>query len=206
MKNKLVIIGASGHGGVVAELAIMLGYSVSFWDDGVSKKMTNYLVSERGKKVPENSSIIIGIGSNIIRENISLQYENSSFVTLIHPNSYISKNVKIGLGSVVIAGVCINNGAFIGDHCIINTGVVVDHDCKINDFVHVSPNATLCGNVTIGKGSWVGAGAIIIQGIKVGKNAIIGAGSVIIKDIPDNATVVGNPGKIIKIGSNKYEY
>jgi acetyltransferase EpsM len=95
---------------------------------------------------------------------------------------------------------------FIGDHCIINTGVVVDHDCMINDFVHISPNATLCGNVTIGKGSWVGAGAIIIQGIKVGKNAIIGAGSVIIKDIPDNATVVGNPGKIIKLGSNNYEY
>jgi acetyltransferase EpsM len=194
MKNKLVIIGASGHGGVVADLAVMLGYSVCFWDDDISKKMTNYLVSKIGEKVPEYSSIIIGIGSNIIRQNISLQYDKSSFITLIHPNSNISKNFKIGLGSVVVAGVC------------INTGVVVDHDCMINDFVHISPNATLCGNVTIGKGSWVGAGAIIIQGIKVGKNAIIGAGSVIIKDIPDNATVVGNPGKIIKLGSNNYEY
>lgn len=206
MKNKLVIIGASGHGGVVADLADMLGYSVCFWDDDTSKKMSNGSVSKRGGKVPENSSIIIAIGSNIIRENISLQYENDSFVTLIHPDSIVSKKIKIGIGSVIVAGACINNGAIIGNHCIINTGVVVDHDCLINDFVHISPNATLCGNVTIGKGSWVGAGAIIIQGIKVGKNAIIGAGSVIIKDIPDNATVVGNPGKIIKIGSNNYEY
>jgi len=163
------------------------------------------LVSERGKKAPENSLIIIGIGSNTIREKISLQYQDDSFVTLIHPNSNISKNFKIGTGSVVVAGVCINNGVFIGNHCIINTCAVVDHDCVINDFVHISPNATLCGDVKIGKGSWVGAGATIIQGIKVGKNAIIGAGSVIIKDIPDNATVVGNPGKIIKIRSNNYE-
>ena len=205
MKNKLVIIGASGHGGVVADLAIMLGYSVCFWDDDISKTMSNYLVSEREKNAPENSSIIIGIGSNIIRENISLQYVDDSFITLIHPNSNISNNFKIGKGSVVLAGVCINNGVFIGNHCIINTGAVVDHDCVINDFVHISPNATLCGNVIIGKGSWIGAGAILIQGINVGKNAKIGAGSVIIKDIPDNATVVGNPGKIIKIGSNNYE-
>lgn len=206
MKKKLMIIGASGHGGVVADLADLLGYSVCFWDDDNSKKMSNYLVSERGGKVPENTSIIIGIGSNITRENISLQYENNSFVTLLHPNSIISKNIKIGMGSVVVAGVCINNGAFIGDHCIINTGVIIDHDCVINDFVHISPNATLCGNVTIGKSSWIGAGAILIQGIKVGKNAVIGAGSVIIRDVPDNAIVVGNPGKIIKSALNNYEY
>lgn len=205
MKNKLIIIGASGHGGVVADLADLLGYSVCFWDDDISKKISNYLVFQRGKIVPENSSIIIGIGSNIIRKNISLEYENDSYVSLIHPNSNTSKNIKIGIGSVIVAGACINNGAFIGDHCIINTGVVVDHDCVINNFVHISPNATICGNVTVGNGSWVGAGAIIIQGIKVGKNVTIGAGSVIIKDIPDNATVVGNPGKIIKIGSNNYE-
>jgi sugar O-acyltransferase (sialic acid O-acetyltransferase NeuD family) len=205
MKNKLIIIGASGHGGVIADLADLLGYSVCFWDDDISKKISNYLVFQREKIVPENSSIIIGIGSNIIRKNISLEYENDSYVSLIHPNSITSKNIEIGIGSVIVAGACINNGAFIGDHCIINTGVVVDHDCVINNFVHISPNATICGNVTVGNGSWVGAGAIIIQGIKVGKNVTIGAGSVIIKDIPDNATVVGNPGKIIKIGSNNYE-
>ncbi len=205
MKNKLIVIGASGHGGVVADLADMLGYSVCFWDDDISKKVFNYLVFQRAKIVPEDSSIIIGIGSNIIRKNISLEYKNERYVSLIHPNSNTSKNIKIGIGSVVVAGACINNGTFIGDHCIINTGVVVDHDCIIKDFVHISPNATICGNVTVGKGSWVGAGSIIIQGIKVGKNVTIGAGSVIIKDIPDNATVVGNPGKIIKIGTNNYE-
>jgi sugar O-acyltransferase (sialic acid O-acetyltransferase NeuD family) len=199
MKKKLVVIGASGHGRVIADLADLMGYSVCFWDDNISIKVPGYLVFKREKFAPENSLIIIGIGSNIIRKNISSKYVNESYATLIHPSSNISKNCEIGIGSVVISGVIINNGAFIGNHCIINTGAVIDHDCVLNDFVHISPNATLCGNVSIGTGSWVGAGAVIIQGINIGENVIIGAGSVIISDIPSNATVVGNPGRIIKI-------
>ncbi len=198
MNKNLIIIGASGQGFVVANLAELLGYSVIFWDDDITKKFSDYKVVKRKKSIPDNSSIIIGIGNNKIRKNISLQYSIHSYITLIHPNSNISKKSKIGIGSVVISGVVINNGTIIGDHCIINTGAVIDHDCVLNDFVHISPNATLCGNVSIGAGSWVGAGAVIIQGINIGKNVIIGAGSVIISDIPNNVTVVGNPGRIIK--------
>ena len=199
MKKNLIIIGASGHGVVVADLAELLGYSVSFWDDDITSKLSDYKVVNRKKSIPDNSFIIIGIGSNKIRKNISKQYSIESYITLIHPKSIISRKSKIGIGSVVISGACINNGALIGDHCIVNTGAVIDHDCVINDFVHISPNATLCGNVSIGTGSWVGAGAVVLPGIKVGQNAIIGAGSVVINDIPNNTTVVGNPGRIIKI-------
>ena len=81
---------------------------------------------------------------------------------------------------------------------IINTKASIDHDCIIEDFVHISPGAILCGNVQVGELSWIGAGSVIIQGIKIGKNVIIGAGTVVIHDVPDNVTIVGNPGKIIK--------
>lgn len=201
MKKQVVIIGASGHGGVISDIADRLGYSILFWDDDTTKKVQNYKVEKREKFVPENSSIIIGIGSNLIRKKISIEFYTYNYITLVHPNSIIAKNCKIGLGTVLMSGVSINNGSFIGDHCIINTGAVIDHDCILYDFVHVSPNATLCGNVSIGKGTWIGAGAVIIQGIKIGENVIIGAGSIVINDIPDNATVVGNPGKIIKVES-----
>jgi acetyltransferase EpsM len=53
--------------------------------------------------------------------------------------------------------------------------------------------------VTVREGTHVGAGAIIIPGVTVGKWAVIGAGSVIIRDVPDFATVVGNPGRVVKI-------
>ena len=87
----------------------------------------------------------------------------------------------------------IQPGTIIGKHCIINTNVSVDHDCDISDFVHISPGATICGNVTIGELTWIGAGATIIHGISIGKNTIIGAGTVVIKNIPDNVLIVGNP-------------
>lgn len=57
----------------------------------------------------------------------------------------------------------------------------------------------MAGHVEVGEGSHIGIGVSIIQGIKIGKWCTIGAGAVIIKDVPDGATVVGNPGKIIKI-------
>jgi len=198
VKSQLFIIGASGHGGVVADIASKSGYNVSFWDDDIFKRINNFNVEKRSLIVPENSYIIIGIGSNHIREKLSSVYPEDKYITLLHPSSFISDNVIIGNGSVVMSGASINNGSVIGLHCIVNTGAIVDHDCILENYVHVSPNATLCGNVSIGHGSWIGAGAVVIQGITVGKNVVIGAGAVVISNIPDNATVVRNPGKIIK--------
>lgn len=202
---KLVIIGAGGHGNVIADIAEMLGYSFIFWvDDMRLVKNFNIVVHKRTLHIPPNSRIIIGIGNNQIREQISKQYVEGCFINIFHNNSYISKSVKIGIGSVIMAGVSINSRATIGKHCILNTGCVVEHDCVIEDYVHLSPRSTICGNVTIGKSTWVGAGATVIQGIRIGDNVIIGAGAVIISDIPDCATVVGNPGRIVKF-SQYYE-
>ena len=86
----------------------------------------------------------------------------------------------------------------IGKHVIINSAAIVDHDCIIEDFVHISPNATLSGDVRIGEGTHVGAGAVVIPGICVRRRCIIGTGSVIIKDVPDNVVIIGNPGKILR--------
>lgn len=199
MNHTLIIIGAGQHGTVIADLANLNGYRFVFWDDHISKKLNKFGVLKRKKQIPNNHKLIIGIGLNKARQLISTQYSKESYISLFHPNSIISINSKIGLGTVILAGVIINCGVIIKEHCILNTGSVVDHDCVLGKYVHISPNATLCGNVIIGSGTWIGAGATVIQGIKIGKNVTIGAGSVIINDIPDNATVVGNPGRIIKV-------
>ncbi len=98
------------------------------------------------------------------------------------PKTTVSKRAQIDEDTVVMG------------HVIINTSSTVDHDCIIQDFAHISPNATLSGGVTIGRGTHVGSGAVIIP------NITIGAGAVIIRDVVDNATVVGNPGRIIRFG------
>lgn len=75
----------------------------------------------------------------------------------------------------------------------------VDHDCQLGDGVYISPGACLAGGVTVGDLSWLGLGAAIIQHVSIGENVTVGAGAVITKNIPGNITVVGIPGKVIKV-------
>ena len=198
----MIIFGASGHSKVVLDIIFANNQTVDVIVDHHPK------VSELfGIRVTCNDEIdakeeaIIAIGNNKTRKIISENYA-VNYVTAFHPNSVISKYAKINSGTVVMANVVINPDAEVGRHCIINTSAVIEHDCKIGDFAHISPHAALAGNVSVGEGSHVGIGASVIQGVTIGKWATIGAGSVIIKDVPDFATVVGNPGRIIKINKN----
>lgn len=191
------LYGASGHAKVIIDCLLAAGFEIGRLYDGNPKVQS---LNGLPVFIPEGveSPLIISIGNNMIRRQIAESLSDILFAKAIHPCAIISPSVKIGDGSVVMAGVIINADAEIGKHCIINTGATVDHDCKIADYVHISPNATLCGNVKVGECTHIGAGSVIIQGITIGKNVIIGAGSVIIRDIPDNCTVVGNPGRIIE--------
>ena len=80
----------------------------------------------------------------------------------------------------------------------MNTSASIDHDNVLGDFVHISPHATLCGEVEVGEGTWIGAGTVVKQCVKIGKWSIIGAGSVVVNDIPDGVLAYGNPCKIIR--------
>ena len=199
-KGNFWIYGASGHGKVVLDCLLANDIVVKgFIDDDASKTILNDLpVFIRSHIDSAKDKVVFGIGENNIRKKLaeSLHY---NYHTVIHPTVSISPFAKVGLGTVVFHHAVVQSGNIIGIHCIINTKASIDHDCLIGNYVHISPGAILCGNVSIGELSWVGAGSVIIQGIKVGKNVIIGAGSVIIRDIPDNALVIGNPGKIIRM-------
>ena len=61
-----------------------------------------------------------------------------------------------------------------------------------------SPHCTLCGNVQVGEGTWIGAGSTVIPGVKIGKWSVIGAGSVVVRDIPDGVLALGNRCEVIK--------
>ena len=199
--NKFYLYGASGHCKVVIDLIKLNKGNIDFIvDDDLSKKrFLDYHVNppELVSKISQN--LIISIGNNHIRQGIADSIHINKFTSICHPQSIIDDSVKIEEGTVIMAGVVINSSSMIGKHCIINTSSSIDHDCTVNDYVHIAPNATLCGNVVIGKLSHIGAGSVIIQGMRIGANVTVGAGSVIISDIPDNSVVVGNPGKIIKV-------
>lgn len=195
----MYIFGASGHGKVIAEIAEENNILIeAFIDSDQSKnKVLDYTVIH---EIPiKQIDVVVSIGNNATRKKIVSNYFQFNYLSLIHPKTTISKRAILGEGSVVMAGASVNSDVNIGKHCIINTNASIDHECVIEDYVHISPNVALAGNVEVGEGTHIGIGTAVIQGIKIGKWCTIGAGAVIIKDIPDGATVVGNPGKIIKM-------
>ncbi|WP_075557282.1 acetyltransferase [Parabacteroides timonensis] len=141
--------------------------------------------------------LIISIGNNNIRRKIAEKLRGE-FGIAIHPSALLSPYASVGEGSVIMQGTILQSCVQVGRHCIINTGTSIDHECIIEDYVHVSPHSTLCGNVFVGEGTWIGAGTTIIPGVKIGRWSIIGAGSVVTKDIPDRVLAVGNRCKVLK--------
>lgn len=194
--NRLVIIGASGHGKVIADIALLNGYEdIVFLDDDENIKVcAGFPVV--GKTLDAYSipgDKIVAIGNAEIRERI--QDKITDVVTLIHPNAVISRRVEIGAGSVVMAGAIINSDSKIGRGCIINTGSSLDHDCVVNDFAHVSVGAHLAGMVTVGVRTWIGAGAVVINNLNICGDCMVGAGAVVVRDITKRGTYIGVPAK-----------
>lgn len=201
--KRLVIIGASGHGKVVADIAEKLGYeAILFLDDhSCGSTHAGYPVVGQVSCFREYTEheFVVAIGNAEVRSRIQeqLMNEGMAMAVLVHPMATLAKDVSVGAGSVVMAGAVINPGAVIGRGCIINTCASVDHDCIVEDYAHVSVGAHLAGTVFLGEKSWVGAGATVSNNIRVCKNCMIGAGAVVVKNIDAPGTYVGVPAKML---------
>lgn len=196
--KKLGIIGASGHGKVIADIAKKNGYSeISFFDDNENiHQCGSYPVTGKSAEARTfDGDIIVGIGNAEIRKKIQEMIPVEKLVTLIHPDAVIAEDVVIGAGTVVMAGAVINSGVQIGMGCIINTCASVDHDCILGDYVHIAVGSHLCGTVSVGSETWIGAGATVSNNIEICSECMIGAGAVIINDIKKRGTYVGVPAR-----------
>lgn len=194
--KRLIIIGAGGHGKVIADIAIRNGYTnIVFLDDDESlHECAGFpIIGKISLAKQFSDDKVVAIGKADIREKIQNTLET---VTLIHPNATISRRVKIGKGSVIMAGAVINSDTRIGKGCIVNTGASIDHDCDIGDYTHISVGVHIAGTCRIGDKSFVGAGATIINNIDVCNNCTIGAGALVIKNIEESGTYIGVPAKL----------
>jgi sugar O-acyltransferase (sialic acid O-acetyltransferase NeuD family) len=201
LKSKLIIIGASGHGKVVADIAKLNGYeNIAFLDDDEAiKNCSGYPVIGKVNDAEKfsTSTFFVAIGNNRIRQKIMNKISDLQIVTLIHPKSVIANSVILGSGTVVMAGTVINPETTVGKGCIINTCSSVDHDCFIKDFAHISVGAHLCGTVSVGNNCWIGAGATVCNNTDICDDVILGAGSVVIKNVIKPGTYVGVPAHIV---------
>lgn len=202
--DRLIIIGAGGHGKVLADAAEKTkNYkAIAFLDDKAQGSRLGYPIigaSSDAKKYLSDSEFIVAVGAADARERImkELMALGAALATIVHPAAVIGKDVSIGAGSAVLAGAVVNPSAKIGAGCIINTRASVDHDCEIGEFSHISPGATLSGEVKLGARSWVGAGATVINCISICEGCTVGAGAVVIRDITYAGTYVGVPARKI---------
>ncbi len=199
MPVDVILIGGGGHAKVVADAVLRSGDRLlGFLDDDARK--TELLGAPRLGAVSDWANyadagrFLLAVGDNRMREALA-QKLSVRWHIAIHPAAVIGEGVRVGEGSAVMAGAVVNAGAAVGRHCIVNTGAVVEHDNRIADFVHLSPRATLCGSVSVGERSHIGAGAVVINNRSVCADVVVGAGAVVARDITEPGTYVGVPAR-----------
>ena len=202
--KRIVLIGASGHGKVCAEIAELSNkYSeLLFLDDDQSiKKNGKYDVvgtsEDIYKYIDSETDFFVSIGNHKYRREIQQKIEERGgrIASLIHPNAVISEDVKIGIGTVIMPGSVINAGTIIGKGVIVNTSSSIDHDCSIGAWSHVAVGAHLCGTVDIGQRCWIGAGAVVSNNLSICADVVIGVGAVVVETIDEKGTYMGVPAR-----------
>ena len=203
--SKLLIIGAGGHGRMIADVAAATGRwsSIAFLDDDVTHLPDDLPWPVLGtcdlvkSLAGDHDSIVSGFGDNGLRhewvERISML--GIELTSVVSSQAIVSGHAKLGPGTVVMPGAIVNIGATTGRGVIINTGATVDHDCHLADGAHVAPGVSLGGGVRVGERSLIGVGASVRNGISIGRDVTVGVGAAVHADLPDDCTVVGVPAR-----------
>ena len=126
---------------------------------------------------------------------------------IIFGSRWISQRAARKTGIEIHPGATIGKGLFI-DH---GTGVIIGETTIIGDNVTLYQGVTLGGtgkeqgkrHPTLKDNVMVSAGAKILGSFTIGENSKIGAGSVVLEEVPPNCTVVGVPGRIVRMDNKK---
>lgn len=199
MTRSIVVLGAGGHGSVVVDTILALGWSVvAVYDDDEALHGTTVLGAPVVGSIADADAVgfgaVVAVADNGIRRQI-VKRVHLPFQSVVHPAAMVGRDVTIGDGTVVFAGSAIQPGARIGMHCIVNTGAQIDHHSTVDDFAHVGPGATLCGRVAIEASVLIGAASVVLPGASVGHDSVVGAGAVVARDIAANSRVKGSPAR-----------
>ncbi len=210
-RNTLVV-GSAGHARVVIDIiekegkCRIRGLLDRFRQPG--EEELGYPVLGKEEDLPDLvgshgiDSVVIAIGDNFLRGQVAARVEELcptiEFVSVVHPGASVARDVSIGQGTVVMAGVAINTLAEIGRFCILNTNSSLDHDSTLGDCASLAPNSATGGNCRIGEYAAIGIGATLVHGVDIGDHTVIGAGSLVLDSIESLTVAYGSPAKAIR--------
>lgn len=210
--DAIVIVGASGHAKVVADIVEQAGrFRLAGFLDRERPAGSEFfglpvlgseadlprLAGELGL-----AGMLVAIGDNWTRARVAGELARLvpglPFVAAAHPGARLARGASVGPGAVVMAGAVLNSDCRVGAHCIVNTGASLDHDGDMGDFSSLAPGAAVGGNVRIGAYSAVSIGACVAHGVRVGEHTVVGAGAVVLADLPDRCVAYGAPARVIR--------
>lgn len=208
MSERILIIGAGGHGQVVADALLQMQHAgaavqpIGFLDDDerlIGRRILGLPVlgATNALTAVAPDSVVLALGDNQLRRTlfVALQAQGMCFTVVQHPTAVVAPDVRVGSGTMILAGAVINTGSHIGANCIINTRSSVDHHNQIGPHVHVAPGVTTGGNVTVEEGALVGIGATVMPGRRVGSWSIVGAAALVHRDVAPRSMVTGVPAR-----------
>lgn len=202
--HNVIVIGAGGHGKVIADIILQSGDEVvGFLDDHPTLGRTVLgrpvlgTIAEAGRYLAHGCEFVLAIGNNEIRRSLARRLI-LPYYTAVHPRAIIASEVSLGVGTVVMAGAIVNPGAVIGRHCILNSGCIVEHDNQIADYVHICPGVALAGTVSVGEATQIGVGSTVRNNVSIAAGCQLGAGTVVVKDIAKAGVYVGAPARWLR--------
>jgi len=211
---RIVIVGAGGHGHVVADALLAAANAGSEWEPVGYVDDNPALVGRTLLGLPvlgfidslarlPHDGVVVAIGDNERRRSIFAQLEKRGerFGTARHPHAVVAAGVTVGAGTMICAGVIVNPCAIIGSNVILNTACTIDHHSRIADHVHVGPGVHVGGTVTVNTAALVGIGATVMPGRTIGAGSVVGAGALVQQDVADATVVVGVPARPIRMAA-----
>ncbi len=205
---EILVVGSSGHGGVVVDILEVSGKTIAgYLDDTIPIGELKRGYPILGRLADLNAvcerriiqDIALAIGDNWWRRQVYTSIEvvrKGSYPVIVHPTATIARSAQVGEGSVVMAHANVGAHARLGRFSVVNTGASLDHDSVLGDFSSLAPGAFTGGLVRIGECSAVGVGAAISDRINIGSHTVVGTGAVVVRDIPDRSVAFGNPARV----------
>lgn len=204
---KLVVIGSSGHGRVVADASQLAGHEViGFIDDFTAGGEVDGLPRLGGcERLPELTAAhpelgaVVAIGDNhnrlLVVRRVQALLPELRFPAIVHPSAIVARSVSIGHGAVLLATAVANAGARLGDFTLLNTGAIVEHDAKLETGASLAPGAIVAGWGRLGEGAAVMMGAMVREKCRIGAHTLVGMGAIVTGDLPAGTVAWGNPAR-----------
>lgn len=212
----LIIIAAGGFGReTYCSATEAIGYGTEFDVKGFLDDNPNALDGYEGYPpiigtpddyVPQEEDVFqCAVGSVKTRRELSekILAKGGEFLTLIHKTAYLSKNVKVGKGCMILAGARIQCDAKVGDYVIMQPYAILGHDVQVGNWSLINALADCGGMSKVGEMCTINTTAFILPLSKIEDGATVGAESLVLRKVKAGQTVMGVPAKPLVVPQMK---